>query len=128
MKTPTSFFIFFVLKITRQVHSLPDFFRLGDLEVISKKRVVENDLRSLWVMQMSEIFSDLTERQMRYFSDALTAGYFNIPKRTTIDQLARMNNLSTATMQEHLSKAESKILTSLDNYLKFYHRYMEKSP
>lgn len=100
------------------------FSRVAEIEVMSKKTVLENDLRSLWNVQMSEIFSNLTEKQLRYFSDALSSGYFDIPKRVKIEQLAKLNDITTATMQEHLSKAESKILNSLDVYLKFFHRYI----
>ncbi len=100
------------------------FSKVAEVEVTSKRTVLENDLRSLWSIQMSEVFSELTEKQLRYISDALSSGYFDIPKRVRIDQLAKLNGITTATMQEHLSKAESKILTSLDVYVKFFHRYV----
>lgn len=109
----------------QQVNQIFNIFSMvAEIEVLSKRAILENDLRSLWNVQMSEIFSELTEKQLRYFSDALSSGYFDIPKRVKIQQLAKSNGISTATMQEHLSKAESKILNSLDVYLKFFHRYI----
>lgn len=59
------------------------------------------------------IAPDLTERQKEVFELAVKEGYYDIQKRTDLKKLARMMKVSVATFQEHLKKAEAKIIPRL---------------
>lgn len=55
---------------------------------------------------------DLSEQQKIAFELALKYGYYNFPRRANLSFLASQMNISIATLQEHLRKAESKIFSS----------------
>ena len=52
----------------------------------------------------------LTEKQKRVFELAVEEGYYDIPKRTELKKLAKLVGISLATYQEHLKRAEAKII------------------
>jgi predicted DNA binding protein len=56
------------------------------------------------------ISPDLTEKQKRAFELAIEEGYYAMPKTTDLATLARIMKVSLATYQEHLRRAESKIM------------------
>lgn len=60
---------------------------------------------------------DLTEYEFQILKEAYEAGYFEWPKRTNLDNLAKKLGLSKTTVLEHIRKAERKIL-------KYYLRYV----
>lgn len=59
------------------------------------------------------IAPDLTEKQKEIFELAVKEGYYNIPKRTDLTKLAKLMKISVATFQEHLKRAEAKIIPRL---------------
>ena len=56
----------------------------------------------------------LTERQDEILRIAFEKGYFDIPKKITIEQLAKLFGVSTSTLAESLQRGERKII---DQYL-----------
>lgn len=60
-----------------------------------------------------EIAPNFTDKQKRAFEFAVENGYYDIPKRTDLKRLARMIGISLATYQEHLKRAEAKIVPKL---------------
>lgn len=63
------------------------------------------------------IGSDLTEKQNKVFKSAIKHGYYDYPKKTDLKKLSKGLNISLSTFQEHLKKAESKIIPKL-RYIK----------
>ncbi|MBA7607984.1 hypothetical protein ES703_15156 [subsurface metagenome] len=59
------------------------------------------------------IAPSLTERQKEVFELAIKEGYYDIPKRTNLIKLAKAMNICVATFQEHLKRAEAKIIPKL---------------
>jgi predicted DNA binding protein len=55
---------------------------------------------------------DLSDQQKIAFELALKYGYYNFPRRVNLDFLAKQMNISIATFQEHIRKAEAKIFSS----------------
>jgi predicted DNA binding protein len=52
----------------------------------------------------------LSSRQREVFRLAQTSGYYDHPRRTTVDELADELGVSSSTVHEHLRKAEAKLL------------------
>lgn len=98
----------------------------SDIEIKVRKAINPEDFRNLWTISLSELFSGMTDKQAGILSDAISHGYFDIPKRMMIDSLAQKHGISKSTMQEHLSKAESRLMHSMDSYLHLYREYMGK--
>jgi hypothetical protein len=59
-----------------------------------------------------KIYSELTTKQQQALSLAIEKGYYEIPKKTTLRELARLQNISLATYQQHLQVAEKKTLVN----------------
>lgn len=59
------------------------------------------------------IFSELTPRQRTVLRTAIEAGYYDVPKRATHEDLAAELGCATSTIDEHLRKAESRIFTAI---------------
>ena len=96
--------------------------RLGDAVVKRKVYVPANTLRDSFAVSLSSLFSSLTQRQIRVLEEAMTRGYYEVPRRTSIKQIAAALGLSESTTQEHLSRAEAKVVRAIAPYLRLYAR------
>ena len=57
----------------------------------------------------------LTKQQEKIFVLAHKSGYYKIPRKTTIKQIAHELKLSPSTVGEHLIKSEIKLINSAAN-------------
>ncbi|MBD3205703.1 hypothetical protein GF319_05065 [Candidatus Bathyarchaeota archaeon] len=71
------------------------------------------------------LFSTLTDKQMDAILKAYSFGYFNTPRISDAKSIARKIDTPRTTFQEHLNKAENKLISSLVPYIQAY-RYMNK--
>jgi DNA-binding NarL/FixJ family response regulator len=60
-----------------------------------------------------DILSVLTERQLEVFRTAVELGYYEIPRRATHQDIADHLDCAPSTVDEHLRKAESRVLSTL---------------
>ncbi len=91
--------------------------RWGDVEVLSKERLAEHSARDATTVSMRSLLGGLTDKQLAALLVALSAGYYDTPRRTrTIDISNRMNTPRT-TYEAHLRKAEGKVLRALLPYI-----------
>ena len=58
------------------------------------------------------IAPELTKKQKIAFNLALENGYYTFPRKIGLEQLAKIMKVSVSTFQEHLRKAEEKIIPS----------------
>lgn len=68
------------------------------------------------------LFSDLTEKQMDALLTAYSNGYYNLPRRANVQDIANKKSVSRTTYQEHLKKAENKLVASLIPYVQLFRR------
>lgn len=80
------------------------------LEILQFKNIKLNNI------YFPAIAPDLTEKQKRAFELAVENGYYDIPKRADLKKLAQIMKISLATYQEHLKRAEAKIVPRLKFY------------
>lgn len=66
------------------------------------------------VVQLKDL---LSEKQLRTLKKAYMRGYFQIPKKVRIRDLAEELGLSPATVYEQLAEAENRIIASIIDYL-----------
>lgn len=59
------------------------------------------------------VLSILTERQIEVFQMAVEKGYYEIPRRATHEDIAAELDCAPSTIDEHLRKAEARVLPSL---------------
>lgn len=96
--------------------------RLGEAVVKRKVYVPANTLRDSFTISLSSLFSSLTQRQIRVLEEAMIRGYYEVPRKTSIKQIAAQLGLSESTTQEHLSRAEAKVVRAIAPYLRLYAR------
>ena len=68
------------------------------------------------------LFSDLTEKQMDALLTAYSNGYYSLPRKANIQDIAHKKKVSRTTYQEHLKKAENKLVASLVPYVQLFKR------
>lgn len=59
------------------------------------------------------LLSILTDRQAEVFRTAVEKGYYEIPRRTTHEDISDELGCAPSTIDEHLRKAESRVLSTL---------------
>lgn len=59
------------------------------------------------------ILSPLTDRQLEVVRTAVAEGYYEVPSRATQDDIARILDCATSTVDEHLRKAEAHVASGL---------------
>lgn len=60
-----------------------------------------------------DTLSMLTDRQQEVFRTAVDLGYYEIPRRATHEDIAERLDCAPSTVDEHLRKAESRVLSTL---------------
>lgn len=97
---------------------------LGDLEddreieVLSTKAVETRRVPHSLFMSADSLFSDLTTRQLEALRIALDGGYFDQPRSASVADLAEQTNVARSTFEEHLRKAENKLIGNTQNLLR----------
>lgn len=73
------------------------------------------------------LFSNLTDKQIDAMLTAYRHGYYNLPRNSDVQTIAAKEKIPRTTFQEHLKKAENKIVAGLVPYIQlFNHAPAEK--
>lgn len=97
---------------------------LGDLradreiELLSKTAISETQVPHSMLAPASQLFDDLTDRQLAALQLALERGYYEQPRKTSLRELADQTTVARSTFEEHLRKAENKLLTNAGQFLR----------
>ncbi len=90
--------------------------KMSKLEIESKSVVPRESARSAVTIPVDEFLGTLTKKQLAAFIAAMQLGYYGMPKGTTIDEIASKQGMKRSTYEEHLRKAELKILQAVRPY------------
>jgi len=60
-----------------------------------------------------DLLSPLTDRQLEVFQIAIEKGYYDVPQRATHEDIADALDCAPSTVDEHLRKAESRVVSRL---------------
>ena len=105
---------------------------LGQVEILEKKVLAERSIRDAFVISLSSVFSELTEKQLEALQVALEYGYYQVPKKATAEEIARKHRVPRTTYEEHVRKAESKVFRAMAPYIRMYAsrapRLVERAP
>ncbi len=85
------------------------------------KRYVDKPFKTGYgdFLKLNAITSQLTQKQVEAFSLACRLGYYDNPKKTTLEELTQQTGISKSTLAEHLRKVESKILPIMGEITRF---------
>lgn len=71
------------------------------------------------------LFSDLTRKQMEALLVSYDRGYYRLPRKSSLTTIAKNRRIPRTTFEEHLRKAENKLMTNLIPYLRLFDRIPE---
>jgi predicted DNA binding protein len=89
-----------------------------DVDVISKTTISEQHLPHSMLAPVDQLFEDVTDRQMAALRLALERGYYEQPRKTSLREMAEGTDVARSTFEEHLRKAENKLLTNAGQFLR----------
>ncbi len=92
----------------------------GDLEITMKKRTEEGLLSHSFLVSTGELFAELTSKQTDALRAAIDHGYYQVPRKIRFEDIAKARKTPRTTFEEHVRKAESKIMQSLKPYVSIY--------
>jgi predicted DNA binding protein len=88
-----------------------------ELEVVSRRVIPSGAVKETMLVSTSALFGGLTRKQVQALVFALENGYYQVPKRVTTEEMANKLRLPRTTYEEHLRKAEGKVLRSMAPYI-----------
>ncbi|UPV76929.1 helix-turn-helix domain-containing protein (plasmid) [Halorussus limi] len=89
-----------------------------DIEVLSKTAITEQQIPHSMLAPVDQLFEDITDRQLAALRLALESGYYEQPRQTSLRELAEQTSVARSTYEEHLRKAENKLLTNAGQFLR----------
>jgi len=99
----------------------------GWIYKILRKVPFDGFIASSLTLTADALFSDLTEKQINALLTAHRNGYYMLPRRADVQTIAAKEQVPRTTFQEHLKKAENKLLAALVPYIQlFNHASVEK--
>ena len=91
--------------------------RWADIDVVSRAALNERSARDTMAVSIRSLLGALTDRQLKALLVALSAGYYNIPRRVRTEDISRKLNSPRTTYETHLRKAEGKVMRALIPYI-----------
>jgi len=92
---------------------------------ILRKVSFDGFIASSLTLSADHLFSGLTEKQMDAMLTAYRHGYYNLPRDSDVQTIAAKKKVPRTTFQEHLKKAENKLVAALIPYM---HLFNHASP
>jgi len=68
------------------------------------------------------LLSDLTDKQIEALLTAHRYGYYNLPRKADVQTIAAKQRIPRTTFQEHLKKAENKLVSALVPYIQLFNQ------
>jgi predicted DNA binding protein len=106
-----------ILDHTRSPHLIREFSERGKVEVISKASARGDQPGESIAIQLDELTASMTDLQVEAVVRSVTGGYFDVPRKASLREIAGGTGVPRRTFGEHLQKAEGKLLRSLTPYL-----------
>lgn len=89
-----------------------------EIDVRSKTSIEERHVPHSSLVSVDRLFDGLTERQLEALRIALDAGYYDQPRGASVAELATETTVARATFEEHLRKAENKLVTNAGQFVR----------
>ncbi len=94
----------------------------NEFTILSKRRIDSKSMKDYFTIPLSDLFSQLTGRQYSALSDALTGGYYDVPRTVSVEKLSKRRRVPRSTFEEHLHKGEGKVMKAITPFLLLYNR------
>jgi len=95
--------------------------RLPSELIVMRKSAINANLGDAVTISVKDLFANLTAKQIEALLTSYFMGYFSFPRKTNVKNIAETKRVPRTTLQEHLTKAENKLIGSLVPYLRLFH-------
>ena len=85
--------------------------------IVVQRLLLRGHIGGLVTISLNDLFANLTDKQIEALLTAYLMGYFRLPRKTNVSTIARVKRVARTTFQEHLNKAENKVVSGLMPYL-----------
>lgn len=92
----------------------------GFVVEVLRKIPFDGFIASSLTLTADALFSDLTEKQIDALLGAFSHGYYKLPRRADVKTIANKKRVPRTTFEEHLRKAENKLIAGLVPYLQLF--------
>jgi len=89
-----------------------------EIEILSKTGLEETEIPHSLLTPIDQLFGELTDRQLSALRLALENGYYEQPRGCSVSELAELSTVARATFEEHLRKAENKLITNAGQFVR----------
>lgn len=89
-----------------------------EIDILSKTGLEETQIPHSMLTPLDQLFGALTNRQLAALQLALENGYYEQPRKCSVIELAEQTTVARATFEEHLRKAENKLLTNVGQFIR----------
>ena len=89
-----------------------------EIDVLSKTSIDQRQVPHSSLISVDRLFEGLTDRQLEALRIALDAGYYDQPRGASVADLAEGTTVARATFEEHLRKAENKLVTNAGQFVR----------
>ncbi|HZW56673.1 MAG TPA: helix-turn-helix domain-containing protein [Nitrososphaerales archaeon] len=90
--------------------------KFGKVEIESHGSIFRPNARSSMTISVADFFGELTQKQLDALVQSIEMGYYGYPKNRTIAEMASLLKVPASTFEEHLRKAEIKIMRAISPY------------
>jgi predicted DNA binding protein len=87
--------------------------KVSKIEVEGKSVSLRESATEAIAVPVDEFSSSLTRKQLATFLAAMQMGHYGMPKRATLNEITSRQGMKWSTCEEHLRKAESKVLQAV---------------
>ena len=99
-----------------------------NIEVLSKTGIEGTEIQHSMLTPVDRLFDGLTDRQLAALRLALEAGYYEQPRGASVSELAARTDVARSTYEEHLRKAENKLLTNVGQFVRLVSGVRDEDP
>lgn len=89
---------------------------VSKVAVEQRGQLERHSARHAITISVDDFLSTLTTRQLLALVESIEMGYYAMPKKATIDEIASKSGMPRSTFEEHLRKAEVKVMRNLRPY------------
>lgn len=89
-----------------------------EIDVLSKTGLEETKIPHSMLAPVDQLFGELTNRQLAALQLALENGYYEQPRKCSVSELAEQTTVARATFEEHLRKAENKLIKNAGQFVR----------
>ncbi|MFC6960865.1 helix-turn-helix domain-containing protein [Halocatena marina] len=90
----------------------------GYTVTVERKREIETVTHDAPLLTLDGVLPNLSPRQRETFAAAYDRGYYEIPRETTTADIADAVGVERRTAEEHLRRAENKLVAALIEYVR----------